>query len=236
MATVFLGLENFNLIPSAFFRLRNRTATIRVYLKNRDINAQIVSLEPNKRRLYQAIRWKRWSAQLQKTFPAATFTPDSPSGPPSSLATTLSIREIKRLVDLPCVHSILVKHISGYTRRRKLQHPLSWFCLRALVAIQIEGQTHGNQSIEDRFVIVRALSAKDAKRCLQSEWLDYATPYLNSDSRLVRWNLEKVVDVYEMIGDEINPKGTEVYSRLRSRRMKPAYQWQPRRSSRRYKK
>ncbi len=232
MTSSFLGLKKFNLTPSAFFRLKNRRVTIRVYLKNRDINAKIVSLEPKKRRPYQVKRWQRWSAQLQKTFPLSNFTPDSTGDLPSSLATTLSIPDIKRLVELPCVHSILIERISGYPRRKELQHSLSWYCVRALVAIQIEGQTRGNQSVEDRFVIVRAFSFKDAERRLQREWCDYATPYLNSDSRLVRWQLDKVVDVYEIYGDEIDPNGTEIYSQLISRRMKPAYQWQPRRQGR----
>jgi hypothetical protein len=223
-----LGLAKLRLTPSHFFRLPSRRITLRIYLRNWDITPAIISLEPRKRQPYQEKRWRLWFAQIQKTFPMAIFQPNSAISLPSSLVTRLSLREIKRLIMLPSVHSILVEKISGYPQARKPKLLSSWYCVRATVAIQIEGQTRGMQSVEDRFVIVRALSFKDAERRLQAEWRKYATPYLNSDSLLVRWRLEKVVDVYEIADDKIDPRGTEVFSELKSRRMKPSYAWHPR--------
>jgi hypothetical protein len=85
------------------------------------------------------------------------------------------------------------------------------------------------QTIEDRFVLVRARSFQDAERRLQQEWREYASPYLNEDGGLVRWQCEKIVDVYSISEMDLEAKGIEVYSKLGTRRMKPRDSWNPRR-------
>jgi hypothetical protein len=87
------------------------------------------------------------------------------------------------------------------------------------VAVTIEGQVRGLQTVEDRFVLVRASSFEDAEARLASEWRAYATPYLNSDGNIVRWLLDEIIDVYDVPDDEIRPQGTEVYSKLSARRL-----------------
>jgi hypothetical protein len=96
------------------------------------------------------------------------------------------------------------------------------------VAIQIENRTHGFLDVEDRLVLVKARTGEEAERLLLSKWREYAAPYLNSRGELVRWQLVEVLDVYELGEDKIDPRGTEVYSRLRPRRMKPLYVWRRR--------
>ena len=83
------------------------------------------------------------------------------------------------------------------------------------------------QTIEERIVLVKAFSPKDADERLRREWEAYAEPYLNSDGELVRWRMEEIIDVYELGETEIDPKGTEVYSVLTQRRMRPQYEWHP---------
>lgn len=83
------------------------------------------------------------------------------------------------------------------------------------------------QNTEDRFVLVRASSFEEAKKRLRREWRKYATPYLNSNGEMVSWALDKVIDVYDTAAIEINPAGTEVYSKLGHRRMRPGYVWRP---------
>jgi len=63
---------------------------------------------------------------------------------------------------------------------------------------------------------------EDAKRRLARNWCEYAAPYLNSEGELVRWQLVEVLDVYRLLEDEIDPNGTEMYSRIRPRRTKAA--------------
>jgi len=75
--------------------------------------------------------------------------------------------------------------------------------------------------------LVRAASWQDAKKRLERHWREYATPYLNSEGEMVSWSLDRVIDVYETGETQIDPAGTEVYSKLGKRRMRPEYVWRP---------
>lgn len=44
---------------------------------------------------------------------------------------------------------------------------------------------------------------------------------------MVSWQLDHVVDVYFIDEKNIDPSGTEVYSRLGNRKMRPQYVWRP---------
>jgi hypothetical protein len=99
-----------------------------------------------------------------------------------------------------------------------------------VVAVQVEGQRSGNVTVEDRLVLVKAFDAQDAVNCLRPEWERYAEPYLNPKGQLVRWKLVGIQDVYEVYDESFSPKGAEVYSRLRTVRMKPEYEWKALRS------
>jgi hypothetical protein len=45
---------------------------------------------------------------------------------------------------------------------------------------------------------------------------------------MVRWVLEEIVDVYKMGGEEFDGSPVEVFSTLKTRRMRPDRVWQPR--------
>lgn len=139
-----------------------------------------------------------------------------------------SAREILALTGAAGVQSIYVTKVGGRRLRRPKPEPrLGWYCVRAFVVILVEGETSGLQATEDRFVLVRALSFEDAKKRLRRQWREYARPYLNSDGRMVSWQLDHVVDVYFIDEKNIDPSGTEVYSRLGNRKMRPQYVWRP---------
>jgi hypothetical protein len=138
-----------------------------------------------------------------------------------------STQEILKLTAEPAVQSVYVTRVAGYRRRRSPATQLTWYCVRALVVIRIERSTAGLQATEDRFILVRASSFEDSKKRLKQQWEDYAAPYLNSDGQLVSWSLDKVMDVYDTGETEIDPAGTEVYSKLGQRRMRSEYVWHP---------
>jgi len=133
--------------------------------------------------------------------------------------------EVATVAAEPGVQSVALLEVPGRLRRRAVRST-PWFCVRARVAIQVEGEERGLQTVEDRFMLVRAASAKDAERRLLPRWREYAKPYLNSKGQCVRWKCEEVTDVYEaVLEDEENPDMAEVYSRLSSRRMRPEFVW-----------
>jgi hypothetical protein len=104
---------------------------------------------------------------------------------------------------------------------------MGWFCVWGIVAIQVEGQRSGRMTVEDRFVLVKAFGVDDAVERLGPAWKQYAEPYLNPEGSLVRWQPVEIKDVFGLSDDTLSPEGTEVYSRLRSVRLKPEYRWRP---------
>ena len=83
-------------------------------------------------------------------------------------------------------------------------------------------------TVEDRFVLVKACDARDAARRLGPAWKSHAAPYLNPDGYLVRWQLVEIKDIFALYDDNLSPAGTEVYSRLRTVKLKPEYRWRSR--------
>jgi hypothetical protein len=206
----------------------SRKALAHVHLRSYEVTPQVRRLPPEKRHAYLARRADGWISRLQERFPhlafAAARRPPSDrrrrwSELPTSLTVHAPARDIPALARSSGVRSVHVAALAGYRRKRGSPRALQWFCVRGLVAIRIERVTSGMQTTEDRFVLVRAHSPDDAIARLKSHWRDYAVPYLNAKGRLVSWSLERVVDVYSLQENSIDPAGTEVYSSLGRRRI-----------------
>ena len=75
--------------------------------------------------------------------------------------------------------------------------------------------------------MVKAVSFEDAEKRLLPEFKEYGMPYLNPDGLMVRWALERILDVYEVGDEKISPQGIEVFSALAQRRIKPQYMQKP---------
>jgi hypothetical protein len=107
-----------------------------------------------------------------------------------------------------------------------------YFCVKMTVVIEFEGISSKKQKIEKRFVIIKAKSSEDAYKKLEDQKNDYATPYLNSDGRFVRWRIDSFDDCFETDinnpKDLDNPQGVEVYSKLKSRKIDKPIVWDER--------
>jgi hypothetical protein len=139
----------------------------------------------------------------------------------------LRVIDLDRVRKLPGIGYIWVRRVEGLRRSpRKPQE--EWFAVRGRVMIQIEGQTKGLQSYEDRILLVLARTFREAERRALREFVNYAKLlYLNRSGHIVRWKLERIIDVYETDLEELDPRGTEVWSSLHSRRMRKEYEWHP---------
>jgi hypothetical protein len=143
---------------------------------------------------------------------------------PRGFSASVEARRVSRLLQMPEISSIWLDEIPG--RKRASAKPEErWFSVKARFAIQVEGQRTGMQSYEDRIVMVKAISFQDAENKLQPEFKQYGTPYLNPHGCMARWKFERVLDVYEVGDEKIDPQGVEVFSVLAQRRMKPKYAW-----------
>ena len=88
-----------------------------------------------------------------------------------------------------------------------MRKKLSYFCVKMTVAIQIEGRERGTQFFEERYVLHRACSEAEAIAKAEAAAPAYGEPYLNLDKILVRWKIESIDDVYEVVLD--NPKNLD---------------------------
>jgi len=233
--TLVLGLERFGLNEASFGRLGGRKVQAYVQLRTFDVTAAIRKLRPSMRFRYMAGRVERWIESLRRLHPHVSFRAKTGkfagarrwSELPSSLEARGSAREISAIANAAGVRSIYVAKVAGRRHRPSPKAALDWYCVRAFVVICVERAKSGLQSTEERFMLVRARSFEDAKRRLRQQWCEYATPYLNSESLMVSWQLDHVIDVYQTSEEEIDPAGTEVYSKLSKRRMRQKYIWRP---------
>jgi hypothetical protein len=231
------GLERFGLKPASFRRFGNRNVTAYVYLRTYDVTASVRRLSPSKRFAYMSARVDGWVKNLIQLHPKLSLQVMGSNSTNrhkrawSQLPTTLKFlgkaRDLLQFASAGAVRSVHVTRIAGLRRRPYAKSLLRWYCVRAFVVIRVEGAKSGQQNIEDRFVLVRARSFEDAKHRLKQQWREYAAPYLNSEGQMVSWQLDRIVDVYDTCETKIDAAGTEVYSKLSHRRMRPEYVWRP---------
>jgi len=237
VSTRVTGLEELKLTESSFRRLGTREVRAFVHLQTYDVTRAVQRLPISQRFNYMVARAERWIDGLRRRYPGLLLQERDAklygsgarrwSQLPHSLLFRGPAREILAIAGSAGVRSVHVAKVAGYRRRRPGKSPLAWYCVRALVVIRVEQATAGLQNTEDRFVLVRASSFKDANKRLRQQWQEYVTPYLNSEGQMVSWSLDKVIDVYETGESELDPGGAEVYSKLGKRRMRPEYVWRP---------
>jgi len=219
------GLESFALTQSDLRSLGSARVDITARLDSFRLTPAVTKRSPSERLEYLDSRANRWMRSLRKKWPTDSFSVVPCSNVPTEIKSTVRARDVRNIAQFHEIAIIVVERVEGKRKRRNAKTENKFYCVRAKVAIQIEGVTRGNQTWEDRFVLVHATSFDDAIDKLKNEWKEYEKPYLNSDGQMVRWKFEKIVDVYSTGETEIDPRGTEVYSELLQRRMKREYEW-----------
>jgi hypothetical protein len=154
------------------------------------------------------------------------------NGDPVGVRVTLPAKDICRILGKVPVDSVRVVRIKGRSRRRQTHRAPGWFAVKARFAVQIEGQTKGMQTCEERIVLVIARSFAEAERKAMREFRQYEVPSLTMMGHFYRSVFETILDTYNVYEDAIDPNGTEVFSELKQRRMKPGYEWNGHESTR----
>ncbi|TGE25592.1 DUF4288 domain-containing protein [Hymenobacter aquaticus] len=149
---------------------------------------------------------------------------------PRSLKAEVVIENLPVLCQLPDVDRISILNVAGLRKKRQRSSKrLEFYCVKMTVAIQIEGDDHGMQSYEERYVLIKAASFEDAYERLEATRADYGKPYLNSDGYFVRWQIESLDDCYQTIIESTaefsQPEGVEVFSVLKKRKLTPERAW-----------
>jgi Domain of unknown function (DUF4288) len=223
------GLDAFDLSPAALKGLGLTPVLISASFDSYKLTPAVKRVLPAERHAYLSVRAKKWISALKRKWPVGTFEYDETRQIVTGLRATVRAKDVATIASFPEIDWVTVRKIQGLRPKRKKpkSEELELYCVRAKVAIQIEGQTRGRQTWEDRFVLVLARSSDDAEARLEKQWIEYAKPYLNPAGYMVRWQLEKIVDVYHTFYSVIDPKETEVFSSLHERNIKPAYEWHP---------
>jgi hypothetical protein len=225
-ATRIYGLGDFQLNRAQLKSLGARLVSVSIQQRG-PVLSRLSRFRPRQREKRMSEVLQAGLLRLRRAWPDVGITARGNGRLPWTLDAVVPASSVGRLAAEPGVSEVWVKRIRGIRRRQaKRQHGL--FCVWGRVAIQVEGRTRGLVDVEDRLMLVRALTEEDAKKRLAKSWREYASPYLNSRGELVRWQLVEVVDVYHLYEDELDPSGTEVYSRIRPKRMKAAYMWKRR--------
>jgi Domain of unknown function (DUF4288) len=219
------GLDDFRLTLADLTRLGDRPVRLSVQLVGQSVSA-LRHLRPTQRdaRLRKALA--NQLERLKRRFQTISFVSRGKRKASWTIDAIVPARRVLELASKPEVKHVQLDTIEGRRKKPSRRGP-SWFCVWGVVAVQIEEQSKGLITLEDRLVLVRANDPDEAQRKLQREWSNYARPYLNPYGYLVRWQLINVRDVYELYEDQLDPRGTEVFSRLRKVRLRPEYRWRP---------
>jgi hypothetical protein len=223
-----LGLDDFRLNLTQLTRLGDKPVRLSVQLVGRSV-AALRHLRPTLRDATLREALANQLVRLRRRFPQVEFVSRGKRKPSWTIDGVLPARHVHELASTPEVSHVHLDTIEGRRKKPRRQGP-RWFCVWGVVAVQIEERIKGLITLEDRLVLVRAQDEDDAQSKLQREWSRYAKPYLNPDGYLVRWQLVNVRDVYELFESTIDPRGTEVFSRLRTARLRPEHRWRPNRN------
>jgi len=212
------------------FSNAERRADIEVWLRYPD-ERQFIEFKPKERirKIDQDHKEKlnRLSALniLEKV--EVTGTKKRPRGVRASIKYD-SLRQLSKLDFIKGISIISIKHAVNIKNEDQTPHS-EYFCVKMTVVIEIEGLSSKKQSIEKRFVLIKATSPDEAYEKLEKTKDEYAAPYLNSDGRFVRWRIESFDDCYSTgitkLKDLDNPEGAEVFSKLGSRKNKSRTAW-----------
>lgn len=207
---------------SALSKLGMRPVGIKVDLGPFPPVQRMLRLTPTKRRtsvldyfrgLYDRVRRSSELTHIHATPEMRGFT------------CTIPAKDIVPLSHRRGVQCIWVRRVSGRRKRKRRDRVARWYAVKAMFAIQVENQTRGIQEYEERILLVRASGCKGAVRQLRQEFQEYAKPYVNIHYQLVRWKFERVVEIREVMDSRIQPKGTEVYSCIRRRKLTSDLIW-----------
>jgi Domain of unknown function (DUF4288) len=219
------GLKDYRLTVAGLEKLGMRPVTFSVQLKGVPLHT-LTPLSPRRRDARLRVTLKRQLASLTRQFPEAGLKSRDARKGSWTLDGSLPANRVRRLAERPEVSELCVSAIEGHSPSAR-SAKAGWFCVWGVVAIQVEGQRSGMMKVEDRLVLVKASGVEDAVNRLAPAWREYAEPYLNPDGYLVRWHLVEIKDVFALFDDSVSPEGTEVYSRLRTVKLKSEYQWRP---------
>ena len=222
-------LEKFGLTPATLKKLGSRKVVLHAYLRGPEVKT-LFRYAPAERLERMRECYERQARQAVRAWPSDTCTVKRSKGVksrPYAIAGELPAAKVHLLLGIVSLESVWIEAVAGRKPRPQTPKP-EWFTVHARFAIEIEGQTKGMQTYEERFIMVKAKSFDDAERLVRPGFRAYASPYINPDGEMVRWVFEEIIGVSKVDGEQFDGSPVEVFSTLKTRPMRPDRVWQPR--------
>lgn len=198
----------------------NLTVTASIYLKYPNYE-EWLELRPKKR--IEAIRAAQ-DAQFEafKTDLTALGV-DATEMKLHQIEVTLPYQELLQIEPNVAVERIFIHKIEGL-ETEALTSESSFFGVKARCVIQVEGQKRGQQNVEERILLIKAKSFKEAEKRVKRAFKKYEKPYLNTEGKQIVWKFDKVMDIFDTgvvdIEEFDSKEGVEVFSRIKNRKLK----------------
>jgi hypothetical protein len=221
------GLDEFGLSLAKLSSLGSVKLKLHVCLRHID-ERSLFKFKPSQRIEKIKRHYELLLSRVKKKWIDGPLDVDCTGEQPRDFSASVEPERLSRIARMSEIGRIRIDKVPG--RKRRFVKPKErWFAVKARFGIQVEGQMKGLQTYEDRIVVVKAIGLEDAEKKLQPKFKRYGDPYLNSQGFMVRWAYERVLDVYEILEERLDPQGGEVFSTLAERRMKLKYVWKPKR-------
>lgn len=217
-----LGLHTYNLKEQDIFQNENLLISGFLCFKYYNNEAKLKPLSPKERGkiICQNLRdgLKEAKAILQHESYDLRGTKFKPRG----LDLKLTSLELKRLKELNSenIESFFLDDIEGLQKHTETTNS-GYFSVKVHIGTFIEGNENSISEIEERIVLVKALNFEEAEEKAKKEIDIYCDlTYLNNQYKYVTFKLLEIIDVFQLSENEINSEGTEVYSKIKQKRIK----------------
>jgi hypothetical protein len=198
----------------------NPTVTASIYLKYPNYEAWL-ELKPKKR--LEAIRTAQNEQFEAFKEDLTALKVDTASMELHQIEVSLPYQELLEIEPNVAVGRIFIHKIEGL-ETEALTPESSFFGVKARCVIQVEGQRRGQQNVEERILLVKASSFKQAEKRVKKAFKKYEKPYLNTEGKQIVWKFDKIVDIFDTgvvdIEEFDSKEGVEVFSRIKNRKLK----------------
>lgn len=165
---------------------------------------------------------------LKEKYPFVSYQITGSKIKPRRIVAAIPFNDLEKVAACKEAGRIYIKKIEG--ARKKKSQKQHWYCVKMIIAIQVENQKKGLQTFEERYILLKAANENAAMKRAENNYKKTAEdPYLNPYGELVRWKLERIDDCYQTfildLSEANEPGGLEVYSILKKRRLKETRVW-----------
>jgi len=188
---------------------------------------RLSALSPKERREVVG-RWRRERlGRLLRALGDVEYELNGSARNPYGIKLSVEARAIPRVRSSVYADTIWVTAVEGRKRRRLEVSTSGLYAVKGLLVEKTEGEAKGREQVEERLLVLRAKSEREAVRLARRMFKASESWILLTDGRYQKSRFEEILDVCECPDRDFNPKGTEVFYAFRNRKRRPSDAWYP---------